>query len=144
VTTPEFETEYVFIGGNTYPVYKKLKELGGVWDKSRKEWRLPKAHEEQARALIASVPVKPEKPKAPQQLQEADDAVDLARRAYEAACRFQHRVRDSLVAMHITRGDIYGVIYGSHECEKSPTARCVYQDHDMDECIFCHDPHERK
>lgn len=34
-----------------------------------------------------------------------------------------------------------------HECDKSPTGRCVYaidQDPSWDFCLYCGDPHERK
>lgn len=36
---------------------------------------------------------------------------------------------------------------GSHKCMQSPIELCVYDDMNdaaWDECIFCHDPHERK
>lgn len=36
---------------------------------------------------------------------------------------------------HFTQGD--------HDCERSPTGCCMYAD-DEDDCIFCHDPEERK
>lgn len=38
-------------------------------------------------------------------------------------------------------------VFGSWDCEKSPTGQCVYN-HNMDpahdDCLFCHDPEERK
>jgi len=38
--------------GNTYPLYKKLKELGGHWDKDAKGWQMPEAVFAEAQALL--------------------------------------------------------------------------------------------
>lgn len=41
----------------------------------------------------------------------------------------------------------YGTSFGNWDCEKSPVKKCVY-DYDSpmrdDDCIYCHNPDERK
>ncbi|KQO98155.1 hypothetical protein [Leifsonia sp. Leaf264] len=39
------------------------------------------------------------------------------------------------------------VVLGHHECPTSPTRQCVYNDADdsyWDDCVYCHQPSERK
>lgn len=39
------------------------------------------------------------------------------------------------------------VVPGSWDCEKSPVGKCVYdfyEDPCREDCLFCHDPEERK
>lgn len=42
----------VLVAGNTYPVRGALKDLGGVWDKSAKGWRVPADRAAEALALV--------------------------------------------------------------------------------------------
>lgn len=51
-----------------------------------------------------------------------------------------------LVALTRKLGEM---VIGIHECSDSPIGRCVYHPptdcgRGDDDCIFCHDPHERK
>lgn len=46
-----------------------------------------------------------------------------------------------------TLEDAAHLAFGAYECPTSPTGRCIYDDRDdpaHDDCLFCHDPSERK
>ena len=42
----------VAITGNTYPVRRELRDMGGEWDAGRKAWMVPDDKAETARSLV--------------------------------------------------------------------------------------------
>jgi hypothetical protein len=61
---------------------------------------------------------------------------DEVRWAEEAAAEYE-----------VPTPDPADLVFGSWDCAKSPTTRCVYDqeaDPALDNCLFCHDPDERK
>jgi len=49
--TPQADGTFL-VTGNTYPVHKELKALGGHWNPEEKGWNMPPAALEQALTLI--------------------------------------------------------------------------------------------
>jgi hypothetical protein len=44
------------IGGNTYPVRGRLREMGGRWNPAEKVWEVPDSRADEARQLVGSAP----------------------------------------------------------------------------------------
>jgi len=75
------------------------------------------------------------------------------RTAREAVRGLEHELEDAKLKLVNERlGTSYSdedcvLVFGIHECPKSPTHACVYNDEEdpsHDGCLFCHGPHERK
>ena len=48
----------VLITGHTYPVRQQMRDLGGVWNRAANGWDIPAARADEARAILASGPVR--------------------------------------------------------------------------------------
>jgi len=136
--------------GNTYPLYKKLKAMGGTFDKEAKGWQMPEAVFAEAQALLAAAP--PPKPKVPEAIVTARDAVNAAHVVLHALERELRRVlQDTVRGRRPLNGDgdeidLEDLAFGHHECLTSPTTMCVYdnvEDVRHDDCCYCHQPRDR-
>ena len=133
--------------GNTYPLYKKLKALGGTFDKEAKGWQMPEAVFAEAQALLAAAP--PPKPKVPAPLVSAREAVQAAHVVLHALERVLRDTHEDLVRGRLPEDadvDLEDLAFGHHECVTSPTVACVYdnaEDPRHDDCLYCHQPRDR-
>ena len=134
----------LLVDTRTVKIYKKLKALGGSWDKEAKGWQMPEVAMTEAQALLAALP--PPKPKVPEAIVHAHNVVEAARLLLREAENRQHTVRVNLVLGVRKDVNISCLEFGYHECVTSPILSCVYDTADdprQDDCIFCHEPRDR-
>jgi hypothetical protein len=128
----------------TTRIYKKLKALGGVWDKEAKGWQMPDGAMVEAEALLAALP--PPKPKIPEAILHARRVVEAAELLLREAQHREHSVKVNLVLGVTQDVNVSDLEFGYHECRTSPTTLCVYDTHEdprQDDCLFCHEPRDR-
>lgn len=126
--------------GNTYPVYKKLKALGGRWDKEARGWLIPAGRFDEAVALLP-----PAKRELDPRLKEAAAATQAARIALCALERAEYYLKVRIVLESGTDASSE-LSFGGWECDDSPVGHCVYDnafDPRNDCCLFCNEPRER-
>lgn len=136
----------LLVDSRTIRLYKKLKALGGAWDKEAKGWQMPEATIAEAQAMLDALPTP--KPKIPESILHARKVVDAAELLLREAKNKLHTVLVDLVVGTRDRPIVHiaDLDFGYHECLTSPTRMCVYDTHDdprQDDCIFCHEPRDR-
>lgn len=73
-----------------------------------------------------------------------EDCVYYMRRKLEAHRLTIQREKLVVIAKNLGIEDSERLDFGHWDCEDSSQDRCVYLDGDEDNCVFCHQPYERK
>jgi hypothetical protein len=121
------------ITGNTYPVRKQIKALGGVWNKARQGWLVPDHNAATASALAGQKPApsEPRKPVAP--CWECKDPngffrpYGAATPVYCDSCHAKRRAaEESRYVSNVTRFSSGAVVYTNKRgrCEDAPCCGC--------------------